>query len=441
MAKNPLFPGDATAGDEAGRSTSAYSLHARQNVIQPLSDTEKSQISANPAADLIREKLERLYSTEPDALAEEREVQLAPARSKHQEFMYRLSTSGKGLAEIQTEWHAYYQSLPDDEKHQVWQEFYANNAPGAQPALSDPAPKRAKEIVTNQASQAAEQRVVVADHTPKPMEATAPKAKTPAKENRTANAIRQAIRKRIESRTSRLSTDTKQNIKSLAFGLTVGLVVLFVFLFSFFNEVVIAPFIQPGRTSATPIIVSSESVDASVPSVIIPKINVQIPTVYNVPDNSEAAIQAGLESGVVHYPTTVTPGQKGNAAFFGHSSNNIFNKGKYKFAFVLLHKLQEGDTFYLTYNGTVYGYKVITTKIVSPDQVDVLNNVPGEDATATLITCDPPGTTLNRLVVVGRQVSPDPAANTSAAAPTEGSSAELPGNGPTLWTRLWRSVF
>jgi LPXTG-site transpeptidase (sortase) family protein len=337
MAKNPLFPGDATAGDEAGRSTSAYSLHARQNVIQPLSDTEKSQISANPAADLIREKLERLYSTEPDALAEEREVQLAPARSKHQEFMYRLSTSGKGLAEIQTEWHAYYQSLPDDEKHQVWQEFYANNAPGAQPALSDPAPKRAKEIVTNQASQAAEQRIVVADHTP--------------------------------------------------------------------------------------------------------KINVQIPTVYNVPDNSEAAIQAGLESGVVHYPTTVTPGQKGNAAFFGHSSNNIFNKGKYKFAFVLLHKLQEGDTFYLTYNGTVYGYKVITTKIVSPDQVDVLNNVPGEDATATLITCDPPGTTLNRLVVVGRQVSPDPAANTSAAAPTEGSSAELPGNGPTLWTRLWRSVF
>ena len=101
-----------------------------------------------------------------------------------------------------------------------------------------------------------------------------------------------------------------------------------------------------------------------------------------------------------------------------------------------------GDTFFLTYNGTVYGYKVIERKVVSPSQVDVLDSVPGETATATLITCDPPGTSLNRLVVIGRQVSPDPSGNAAATTPSlDGSSDQLPGNGPTLWTRMWRSVF
>jgi len=83
--------------------------------------------------------------------------------------------------------------------------------------------------------------------------------------------------------------------------------------------------------SATPIILNGDSVAASdVPEVIIPKINVQIPVVYDQAAVDEAAIQGSLEQGVVHYSTTVTPGQQGNSAIFGHSSNNIFNKGKYK---------------------------------------------------------------------------------------------------------------
>jgi LPXTG-site transpeptidase (sortase) family protein len=428
MAKNPLFPvdNDTPTNDT---SPSAYALHARQNVIQPLSEKEKVTIGANPAADMIREKLAKIYANEPDALAEEKQVESAPATSKHQAFMQQLSSSGKSLAEIQTAWHEYYVGLSDQEKHEVWQEFYANNDPQGQPK-----PR-------SQPTQAATKPAVKS--TEKPLVAAQAPAAQPDADTRKPSAIREAIRNQVAARTAKLSTETKQNVKSLAFGLTVGLVVLFVFLFSFFNEVVIAPFIQPGRTSAAPVIVSSESVDATQSSVIIPKINVQIPTVYNVPDNSEASIQAGLENGVVHYPTTVKPGEKGNAAFFGHSSNNIFNKGKYKFAFVLLHKLEKDDTFYLTYGGKVYGYKVIDTKIVSPTAVDVLNSVPGETATATLITCDPPGTTLNRLVVVGRQVSPDPTANTDSTAATTNitDTPPLPGNGPTLWTRLWRSIF
>src|SRR5690606_25561977 len=42
-------------------------------------------------------------------------------------------------AEIQAAWHKYYESLPDAEKHEVWQEFYnahgqAKNSPRVIPA-------------------------------------------------------------------------------------------------------------------------------------------------------------------------------------------------------------------------------------------------------------------------------------------------------------------
>lgn len=424
MPQNPLFPTD----DGREPENRSYALPGKGQPLQPLSAEEKAAIGANPAADLIREKLERIYANEPDPFEEEKEAEAVPHRSRHQQFMYDLSTSGKSLADIQTEWHNYYVNLPDNEKHEVWQEFYANNQPGAIPQRQEPAPQKAREVVATQ-HEHERNRAVVADHTPLQPE-----------EERTPDTIRGAIRQHVKRRAEAMSTRTKHNLSSLAFGLATGLIVLFVFLFGFFNEVIIAPFIQPGRSSAAPVIVTKDSVDASTASIIIPKINVQIPVVYDVPNGDESTIENALEDGVVHYPTTKKPGEKGNAAFFGHSSNNIFNKGKYKFAFVLLHKLQKDDVFYLTYGGTVYSYKVVTKKVVEPSQVDVLYDIPGKTATATLITCDPPGTSLHRLIIVGEQVSPSPEKNKVNHGDTS-SSSQLPGNGPTLWTRLWRAVF
>jgi len=424
---------------------------------------------SNPAVDLIRRKLETLYQDEPDTTQEVAEVtaQTAPQRSKHQQFMYDLSTSGKSLAQIQTEWHAYYVSLPDDEKHQVWQEFYANNnkhsatlamAPKAatptheaqtavqahqqtayntQPAA--PAAVAKSELSTvnpifGDSPVAAENMVVVAETPALPAETS----EKPKKDRRSAEAIKRQIAKKVNLN-SKAQAKAVQHFKSLMFGLGSGAVVLAIVLFGLFNEMVIAPFIQPSsHAGATPIILSTDGVaPSSTPEVIIPKINVEIPVDYSLTSNSEEEVQKGLETGVVHYPTTVHPGEKGNAAFFGHSSNNIFNPGKYKFAFVLLHELAPGDIFYLTYEGKAYTYKVYDKQIVSPDQVSVLNNVEGKTATATLITCDPPGTSLNRLVVWGEQISPDPA---GAADPAQNAVTTQPqaitGNGPSLWKRI-----
>jgi len=91
------------------------------------------------AADVIRDKVARIYGDEPDAKQELNEAEHLQRRSKHQQFMYDLSTSGRNLAQIQTEWHSYYQNLPPDEKHQVWQEFYASQAAmTGQPKADDP---------------------------------------------------------------------------------------------------------------------------------------------------------------------------------------------------------------------------------------------------------------------------------------------------------------
>jgi sortase A len=170
----------------------------------------------------------------------------------------------------------------------------------------------------------------------------------------------------------------------------------------------------------------------------VPKINVQLPIVYGAQSVREEDVQKSLEQGVFHYPTTAVPGQLGNAAYFGHSSNNIFNKGKYKFAFVLLHELEPGDIFYLTKDGKVFTYKVFKKQVVNPTDTWVLNSVEGKAATATLITCDPPGSSARRLVVWGEQISPSPTGNTVAATPSEAlASADLPSDSPSFWNRLW----
>jgi LPXTG-site transpeptidase (sortase) family protein len=374
------------------------------------------------AANIFREKVSRIYDEEPDADQEIDEAEQLTKRSKHQKFMYKLSTSGKDLATVQTEWHNYYSGLSANEKHQVWQEFYES-----QDKITGQADKVNKKPDPQDLASHKEKATNHSRKRPKTKISPLPK-----------NDISALIKDKV---TAGGKLEAKHHVQSLLFGLGMGFVVIFIFLFGFFNEIIIAPFIQPSRASAsTPIIISSSGVaPTSTPEVIIPKINVQIPVDYSETSTSENVIENDLEDGVVHYPTTVLPGQDGNAAFFGHSSNNIFNPGKYKFAFVLLHTLVQGDTFYLTSNDKVYVYKVISTNIVSPNDVSVLNAVAGQTATATLITCDPPGTSINRLIVVGQQISPDPSTDTApviTASSPQTSPTVLPGNGQTLWGRF-----
>ncbi len=435
MAINPLFP----EGDDDQHKNS-YLLPKGKGRIDP-----SSQPSA--AVELIRQKIDSLYGTEPDIKEElTQPVDAAKPLTKHQQFMHELSTSGKSLAHIQNEWHKYYLSLPDHEKHEVWQEFYHANQRASShyssfiATHSGQPDKTGKHLAPPHTEQAAHKAsVFVSEHGE--TNAPIPQGKL-ASSRRSVAQIKKRVLSQVRA-SHQAQVKAKKHLQSLIFGLSLGTLAVVIFLFGLFNERFITPFIQPsGRVGATPIILSTDGVAPSPePQLIIPKINVQIPVVYDLTDSAEPTIQKGLENGVIHYPNTAVPGQRGNAAYFGHSSNNIFNKGKYKFAFVLLHELAPGDIFYLTYSNKVYAYQVYEKKVVAPSDTWVLGPVEGKTATATLITCDPPGTSNYRLVVWGEQISPDPNANAAAPEPPAVSeAAPLPSEGPTLWTRFWRWV-
>ncbi|MCA9327030.1 sortase [Candidatus Saccharibacteria bacterium] len=440
----------------------------------PLLDenSAKPQTTDAAAVELIRSKVAKAYGDEPIATEELEEAQRERVLSKHQQFIMGLSQENKSLAEIQTEWHRYYTQLPDDEKRQVWDEFYAANQhtpyqklfqkqqPVASRArIEQPEPPAAQTAQSSRVVQG-EGGITVSDHSPElPAK---PSRKKPQRQNRTGEFVRKTklgkqladseaaattakLKQRIQNKVSAGGKlQAKHHLQSLIFGLGMGGLVLLILLFSFFNEFVIAPFIQPSRTvTNAPIIVSDmTSTQAATPSVIVPSINVQIPVDFAIQTTSEAAIEDSLNNGVVHYSSTAYPGQNGNTALFGHSSQNIFNNGKYKFAFVALHLVKTGDIFYLTYNGKIYAYQIFAKEIVPPTQVSVLHDTKGKQATAVLITCDPPGFSTNRLVVWGEQISPNPAGNTSATQTEtpQPQITEITSNGPTLWTRLWRSI-
>ena len=82
-------------------------------------------------------------------------------------------------------------------------------------------------------------------------------------------------------------------------------------------------------------------------------------------------------------------------------------------------------------------YKVYDKKIVKPEEVSVLSNT-DKTATFTLITCDPPGTSINRLVVWGEQITPNPSSNVASTTNKSASAPKvLPSNAPSLWQRFW----
>jgi len=155
---------------------------------------------------------------------------------------------------------------------------------------------------------------------------------------------------------------------------------------------------------------SSMSITTPDNRIIIPAIGQNIPikevSAKNLVEENwqalEDDIQEELRDGVVRYPGTATPGQRGNVFITGHSSYYLWNPGRYKDVFALLHNVDVGDRITVFYNQKEYIYEVEEKKTVSPEDVDVLKQT--TDKRLTLMTCTPIGTALNRLILIAKQV-------------------------------------
>lgn len=223
-----------------------------------------------------------------------------------------------------------------------------------------------------------------------------------------------------------------------------AVVVVLLFGFLQYNRLIfasVAAYVSPGNIDPQNIVIdpSSDIKVSDDPRLIIPKINVDVPAIYGVGNDYDSQM-AAMEKGVAHFAipgASSVPGQVGNTVLSGHSSNDLFDAGDYKFIFAQLDKLQVGDSIYAHYNGTRYTYSVTRKEVVKPTEVQKLV-YDTDKPVMTLITCTPLGTALNRLLVSAVQVSPDPAQ--SSAAPTtdsDAATAALPGNSPTFWERIF----
>lgn len=143
-------------------------------------------------------------------------------------------------------------------------------------------------------------------------------------------------------------------------------------------------------------------------SIVIEKIGVNAPIVRDVVVTDEKKYIDALKSGVAHSSTSDYPSTKpGNVYLFAHSSANFWQLGQYATVFNLLRKLDVGDRIHVFYENSIYIYEVIDKSIYDGWNTYPLTR-PVIEPILTLQTCDPPGTTINRLVVTAKLVESKP---------------------------------
>lgn len=222
-----------------------------------------------------------------------------------------------------------------------------------------------------------------------------------------------------------------------------GLLVVILILFVQYNSLIIGKFmafISPGSLDSQNIIVDPNTIIevGPEPRLIIPKINVDAPVNYGI-GNDHDSLMAGMTNGIAHFAipgANSRPGQKGNTVLSGHSSNDLFDTGNYKFIFVQLERVEKGDIIYTHYESKRYTYIVTKKEVVGPNEVDKLI-YPTDKPVLTLITCVPIGTANSRLLVTAEQISPDPKQATATPIEDQIETNLIPGKQPSLIERLF----
>ncbi len=143
-------------------------------------------------------------------------------------------------------------------------------------------------------------------------------------------------------------------------------------------------------------------------SIYIPKIDAKARVIPNVdPGNPTDYLQA-LSEGVAHAQGTYFPGQGKTIYLFSHSTDSPVNIAQYNAVFYLLRKLEKGDRIIIYFLGQEHDYVVTDKFTTAADDTSWLDptspRLRGMSEALILQTCDPPGTSWNRLLVVARPI-------------------------------------
>lgn len=103
------------------------------------------------------------------------------------------------------------------------------------------------------------------------------------------------------------------------------------------------------------------------------------------------------EKGIGHYEGTALPGSEGNFAIAGHRTT-------YGKPFADIDTLEEGDVLMVQTKEATFVYSVTGSQIVRPEDVHVLDSIPGRSL-MTLTTCHPKYGNTERYIVYAELVS------------------------------------
>ncbi len=350
--------------------------------------------------------------------------------------MESLLNSGMPADKIEQEWQRYYQGLHDHDKHHLWRTLHGpiDDDPddgGLAEAGPEPYTDQLGEETSLQRQQARENLGELGRRFHRGWQ----------KSWQTPESMRHSRRQVIA-----------YNLKTVLVAAGVALAVYSAFQFTVWNEIYLQPYLRPRANAAQAQVIVTPGVTLvdPTPRLYIPKLAIELAVDYEVPrrqtvesfDDLNERFQEALTEAVVHYPTSALPGQGQNVVIMGHSGGNIFSEGNrnYKFAFSRLRDLKGGDLIVANYQSRQYVYKVYEYRVVPPSAVDVLRQAP-KPHSITLITCDPPGNNVSRLVVFAEQISPAPSGQTAQGQLIDldqlaGDGAVLPGNSPSLLDSL-----
>lgn len=139
-------------------------------------------------------------------------------------------------------------------------------------------------------------------------------------------------------------------------------------------------------------------------SIVIPKISAASNVIANVDASDSDEYLEALKKGVAHAKGTYFPGQNGNIFLFSHSTDSPLNFARYNAIFYLLKKLEKGDQIIVYFADKRYDYEVVDKVTTDITDTSWLESSAGEER-LVLMTCDPPGTTWHRLLVIAEPKS------------------------------------
>lgn len=123
---------------------------------------------------------------------------------------------------------------------------------------------------------------------------------------------------------------------------------------------------------------------------------IYIPSVKINAKITEGATKENLLFDVTHVERTALPGQKGNSVIIGHNKGHPNN-----LLFTFLYKAKTGDFVAIDYKGKRYIYKIKKIKIVEPEE-EPKEIQQTKETRLTLITCYPPNTSFNRIIIIAK---------------------------------------